>query len=411
MNAKRIVTSIAAIAAIVALTSTAAPAFAASPFGFLDGKAGGGNGGTGVIPITGWALDDDGVRAVDIFVDGVIAGRAGYGRNRPGVTRMFPGFPDSDAAGFGFELNSTHYLNGLHEVQAQVTSDSGERTFLNAVEILFTNTTQLLAPFGEIEFPRPSAELFGTCDTAAVPRRLSAVLGWTLDAGVEIGDMGVGYVELLIDGAIFANSRVDCFFDPGPENHGLTDCYGLRRQDIERSFPDLANSPLSGFRFVMDIGSLIDFGFSEGQHVLTIRVGDIAGTVADVDEIPVVFECDNRIGNQGSLGWVARVRPENIGDGVIHASGWALDWEGVARVVVYVDGSAVGDAAYGRATPEVASRYPGFPDNSHAGWDLSINSTKLADGQHHLEAIVIDSEGQSTLIGKRAFVVDNHTEP
>lgn len=407
MDTKRILTSIVTIAAVAACTLGAAPAFAARPFGHLDGKAGGGNGGTGVIPITGWALDDDGVRAVDVFVDGVIAGRATYGRNRPGVTRMFPGFPDSDAAGFGFQLNSTHYLNGTHEVQARVTSETGERSFLNAVEILFTNSTQLLAPFGEIEFPRPSAELFGTCDTAAVPRRLSSVMGWALDAGVEKNDMGVGYVELLIDGAIFANSRVDCFFDPGPENRGLTDCYGLRRLDIERVFPTLSDAPHAGFRFVMDIGSLIDFGFAEGQHILTIRVGDVAGTVSEVDEIPVTFECDNRIGNQGSLGWIDQIRPENIGDGVVHASGWALDWEGVARVVVSVDGTEVGDATYGRATPGVALRYPGFPDNANAGWDLSINSTKLADGRHDLQAVVIDSDGRSTLIGERSFVIDN----
>ncbi len=401
MNAKKLLTT------LVAMALAAAPAFAASPFGYLDGKAGGGNGASGVVPISGWALDDDGVRAVDLFVDGVIAGRAQYGRNRPGVTRLFPGYPDSDAAGFGFRLNSTHYLNGLHEVQARVTSETGERTFLNAKEILFTNTTQLLAPFGGIDFPRPSTELFGTCDLAASPRRLAAILGWTLDSGVEIGDMGVGYVELLIDGAIFANSRVDCYYDPGPENHGPTNCYGLRRLDIERSFPDLANSPQSGFRFVLDIGHLVDFGFSEGQHVLTIRVGDIVGNVANVAQIPVTFTCDDRVGNEGSLGWEAPIRPENIGDGVVEASGWALDWEGVEKIRVYVDGNQVGEAAYGRATPALALQYPGYPSNAHAGWDLSINSTKLSDGKHDLQAVVVDSEGHTTLIGERSFTIDN----
>ncbi len=401
MNAKKILTIIAVS------TLAAAPVFAASPFGFLDGKTTGGNGATGVVPLVGWALDDDGVRAVDIYVDGVIAGRAHYGRNRPGVTRHFPGYPDSDAAGFAFQLNSTHYLNGVHEVQAQVVSQSGERTYLNAVQILFTNTTHLLAPFGEIEFPRPSAELYGTCDLAASPRRLTAVLGWTLDAGVEIGDMGVGYVELLIDGSIFANSRVDCIYSNTLENRGLTECYGLRRLDIEKLFPNLANAPQAGFRFVMDIGHLIDWGYAEGQHVLTIRVGDIAGQVSDVAEIPVSFQCDNRIGNEEGFGWIARLEPINIVDGVAHAQGWALDWEGVARVEVFVDGSLLGDATYGRSTPAIALQYPGYPSNTHAGWDFSFNTNELADGRHDLQAILIDSEGQSTLLGERSFVIDN----
>jgi N-acetylmuramoyl-L-alanine amidase len=260
----------AILALSIGLLLAASVAEAAPPFGFFDGKAGGGNAGTGTIGLTGWALDDDGVRAIDIFVDGVPVGRALYGRNRPGVTRMHPGFPDSDGAGFGFALNSTHFLNGLHEVQARVTTETGERRFLNSQHIEFLNTTALLDPFGEIEFPRRNAELYGTCDLASSPRRLTSVLGWVLDAGVEETDTGVGYVELLIDGSIFANSKIDCFFSPSGENRGPTQCYGLRRLDIERAHPTLPNSPLAGFRFVMDIGALVDFGYSEGSHRLTI---------------------------------------------------------------------------------------------------------------------------------------------
>lgn len=391
----------------VGLFAVAAAAHAEPPFGYLDGKAGGGNAGSGMIPLTGWALDDDGVRAVDVFVDGVPVGRAQYGRNRPGVTRRFPGFPDSDAAGFAFGIDSTRFLNGLHTVEARVTSNTGERRFLNPARIEFLNTTHLLDPFGAIEFPRPAADLYGTCDLQSSPRRLSSVLGWVLDAGVEARDMGVGYVELLIDGAIFANSRIDCFFSPSGENRGPTQCYGLRRLDIERFYPSLVNAPQAGFRFVLDVGALIDFGFSEGQHVLTVRSGDVAGTVADVASIPVNFFCDNRIGNEEGFGWIAPIRPVNIGDGVITAQGWALDWEGVARVLVYVDGKEVGEASYGRSTPAIARQYPGYPDNPNAGWRISINSTEFADGRHDLQAVVVDEEGRTTLLGERKFVLDN----
>lgn len=397
----------AILALSIGLLTVASAASAAPPFGHFDGKVGGGNAGSGVIGLTGWALDDDGVRAVDVFVDGVPVGRAGYGRNRPGVTRHFPGLPDSDAAGFGFNLDTTRFLNGLHQVEVRVTSESGERRFLNPATIEFTNTTALLDPFGEIEYPRPNAELYGSCDLASSPRRLTSLLGWVLDAGVEERDMGVGYVELLIDGAIFANSRVDCFYSATGENRGPTQCYGLRRLDIERQYPSLPNSPLSGFRFVLDIGALIDFGFSEGNHVLTIRAGDVAASVTNVASIPVTFLCDNRIGNEEGFGWIAPVTPIQIGDGIVQASGWALDWEGVDRVVIYVDGKEVGDATLGVATPAIAIRHPGYPDNANAGWRLQFDSTEFSDGTHHLQAILIDEAGQSTLLGERELVLDN----
>lgn len=396
------------LVAILAVALLAAvPARAAEPFGFFEGKQGGGNAGSGVVGLTGWALDDDGVRSVDIYVDGRIVGRAVYGTNRPGVTRNHPGFPDSDAAGFAMQLDTTRFLNGEHVVQARVTSETGERRLLNAVRIQFTNTTHLLDPFGEIEFPRPNAELYGTCDLADSPRRLAAVTGWALDAGVEEVDLGVGYVELLIDGSVFANSRVDCFFSDTLENTGLTNCYGLRRFDIERTYPTLPDAPQAGFRFVMDIGALVDFGYSEGQHTLSVRVGDISGQVQEVAEIPVTFQCDNRIGNEEGLGWVGGVRPAGTADGVVEARGWALDWEGVDRVLVYVDGSEVGQATLGFPTPRVAQRYPGYPDNTTAGWRIQFDSTEFSDGRHAIQAVAIDETGQSTLLGEREFVLDN----
>src|SRR5215471_13890446 len=107
---KRLVVLSALGFALLTLNSPrAASAAAADPFGFLGGIPTGDNGGNGTIPLTGWALAQDGVFAVDIVVDGSIIGRATYGRSRPGVARRFPGFPDSAAAGFAYELFSTHF--------------------------------------------------------------------------------------------------------------------------------------------------------------------------------------------------------------------------------------------------------------------------------------------------------------
>jgi len=84
---------------LLALTTAlmaAIPASAVAPrvLGSFDGKVGGGNSGSGILYLVGWALAADGVDAVDIVVDGVINGRAFYGRSRPGVTAAFPGYPD-----------------------------------------------------------------------------------------------------------------------------------------------------------------------------------------------------------------------------------------------------------------------------------------------------------------------------
>lgn len=403
------------ILSVLAAVLLAAPAVAAPPFGWFGGVLDGANGGSGIIPVAGWALDDNGIQNVDIIVDGTFVGRAFFGMSWPGVLARYPGFPDSDLPGFGFQLDSTHFLNGVHTVQARVRSRSGETVLLEPRRILFTNSEHVLQPFGDIDFPRPQAELRGTCNfDPQAPRRFSVVYGHALDPGVSEDDYGVAYVELLIDRAVVANSDLDCFFDN--RTGGPTDCYGLLRLDIERQYPSLKDSPHSGFRFVLDIGALItrpdpltDPPFSQGHHVLTIRAGDHANQARNIAEIPVTFSCDQNNANENAIGNIDVPLRGLQYHGVIQATGWAIDFEGVSQVIVLVDGSIVGFANYGIPRPDVQDLYfyAGYPNLSAPGWAFSLDTKKLADGEHFLEAVVVDNAGVNTYIGKRRFIVAN----
>lgn len=392
---------------VVGLLWLASPALAAAPFGSFGGIAGGGNGGGGNLPIHGWCLDDDGVAAVDIFIDGRIVGRADYGRRRTGVENRFPSFPDSAAAGFGFNLDTTRYHNGTYTVQPRCRSLTGEITFLPARQLQFTNTVLNLAPFGSIGFPPRNANLFGDCNNFTT---LSVIDGWALDAGVEIGDEGIGYLELLVDGSILANTRRDCFFD---EASGfLYNCAGLVRQDVERAYPGYKDSPRAGYRFALNIGSLIDFGFVRGFHVLTIRAGDISGQVANIAEIPVFFSCRADEPDEAAFGQIFMPRNGQILNDTIVFNGWALDAAGVERVEIWVDGEKIGDAFYGAIRGGVSARYPfpNYPDSPAPGWSFTLDTTQFVDGDHNLQVFVVDVNdppGFKVLIGERDFRVDN----
>ena len=325
------------LVAVVAFGIGAAPAWGAPPFGFFGGKVGGGNGAAGMLPLHGWALDDDGVEAVDILVDGVVAGRAHLKRGRPGVTARFPGFPDSAAPGFAFQVDTTRYLNGLHRVTARVISRTGELVTLNSRVFEFLNSEPELDPFGRIEFPNGHAELYGDCNGDGPRPRVSVVSGYALDVGLLPEDTGVGYVELMIDRALFANSKTDCHFDAA--QGGLSDCYGLRRDDIRRIFPKVSTALHSGFRFVVDVGLLIREGFyTPGKHFFTVRAGDHADNTENIAEIPVIFACEEHVADELSIGFADFPQILNIFGGTMTFRGWALDFQGVQDVLIYVDG-------------------------------------------------------------------------
>ncbi|HEX3557034.1 MAG TPA: hypothetical protein VIA62_27740 [Thermoanaerobaculia bacterium] len=401
---------------LVLAALAAAPALAAPPFGWFGGILGAvDTAGSGVIPVAGWALDDNGVQNVDILVDGNVVGRAVYGMAWEGVAARYPNFPDSALPGFGYLLDSTHFLNGHHTVQPRVRSRAGEVTLLEPKVIQFTNNEAILLPFGTLEFPKEHAELRGNCDLTSPRRRFSVISGYALDAGVTDLDTGVAYVQLYIDRALVADTDLDCgSFDI---TGGLTDCYGLRRQDVERQYPGLKDSPHSGFRFVLDIGALVaspqpgvvDAPFSQGAHVLTIRAGDHADQVRNIAEIPVTFSCDQDTNNENSFGDIDAPARGFIYSGVIQATGWALDWEGVKNVFILVDGNFVGAANYGIPRPDVGdlSFYPGYPNVFAPGWRFALDTRQFSDGEHFLDAVVLDTAGVHTYIGRRRFVIGN----
>jgi len=303
-----------------------------------------------------------------------------------------------------FWINTTHFLNGNHRVGAIIRSRTAESRVLPAITLQFTNNTHALAPFGDIEFPNDQAELYGFC-LSSTPH-YSVVSGYALDSGVERNDEGVGYVELLIDHALWANDKRDCTYIPAAG--GKVDCYGLRREDVSTVFPGLKDSVHSGFRFVLDVGYLIRNGwYSPGDHWLTIRSGDISGQRSQIDEIKVTFNCAEDIPNQTGFGFIETPNPGYSYHDTVTVTGWALDWEHVYSVTISVDGIAQGDATYGLPRTDVAGWYPGYFNNPNSGWTFDLDTTQMSSGRHNIQALIRDFAGQTALIGERLIYVNN----
>ena len=396
---------------LLAFGSTGAWA-AAAPFGSFDGIARGGNAGNGVVGISGWALAATGVFSVDIVVDGVIVGRATYGRSRPGVTKLYPGLPDSAAPGFAYSLDTTHFLNGLHSVTARVESRTGQVVYLNSRRIQIANTSGDLLPFGKIEFPNQQAEMFGNCDVSDPNRIYEVVAGYALDVNASYNNPGVAYVELLIDGALTFNSQYDC--NNNAAAGGLSNCYGIRRLDLEQQFPGLKDAPHAGFRFALDVGALIGttdaFGtplYTPGSHQLGIRVGDQFENVTDIASIAVTFTCRDYTQDDLSIGQIDYPVIGLTYGGLIKVSGWAIDFQGVAAIIIYVDGNIVNFGYYGTPRPDIRSDYPSYPSVLNSGWFNYIDTTQLSNGVHQLSVAVVDNKNNYTFIGKFPFTVEN----
>ena len=99
----------------------------------------------------------------------------------------------------------------------------------------------------------------------------------------------------------------------------------------------------------------------------------------------------------------------------IAVTGWALDDSGVQSVKIYRGSGStlyyVGDATMVEgARPDVAATYPGYPNNTKAGWGYMMLTNFLpngGNGTYTLHAVATDIYGKSTTLGSKTIYCDN----
>ena len=374
----------------------------------------------GSFPVTGWATDTDGIKIIEVKVDGQTLQSAISGDERPDVSNAFPDLPQALFSGFIANIDTTRLTDGLHILTVEATDLRGLSKLLGRRVIQVFNSQINLKPFGRIDSPLRNAVLFGTNCTTIPPAiispvgtptnagsHLSVVQGWALDLGTRT-DLGrVSYVELLIDGVRW-NSTDNCSFDA--TFNAFVNCYGLPRFDVERYYPNYPDSPRAGYMLTLDVGALLALGVPPGNHVLKVRVGDQAGTFSEIpgpQGIPVFFTCATATTNFDSFGFIDLPTSFDFIKGTVFFQGWALDSNGVTEVELLVDGDFVGVAQYGAVRTDVQQANPTVPNSIHSGWSFSFDTTKVSNARHRLTVRVLDALGRRTLIGSVDFYVDN----
>lgn len=418
-----------------------------APFGFIDIPAPNLLEGTdGPFPVSGWAIDDEDVDHIDFLMDGqIVAGAVGrglpstaiYGTTRPDVAAAFPDVPNSLYSGFQANIDTSKLINGLHQLAVRVTDNRGASRVIGTRNLQVINNGANLAPFGQIDFPLDKSSLFCSVIDVGIPSPCTPdvcnfsltniVAGWALDVGARLDAGQVSYVELLLDGAIIANTRTDC---TQSANGSLVNCYGINRPDVARSYSGYVNADNAGFLFSFGLissrsteasacGNLISIVLPTGEvrgctlpgkHTLAVRVGDEEETVTQLGAMSVEVLCDPTGADFPAFGYIDTPSDYQFINGIFNVFGWAFDFNGVQRIEVDVDGQVVGTAAYGLSRPDVPSKDPRVPSVS-VGFSFLLDTTRLSDSEHDLVIYVVDQRfgtPSRTEIGRRKFVVNNN---
>ncbi|MBL0156488.1 MAG: hypothetical protein IPP47_05225 [Bryobacterales bacterium] len=231
----------------------------ALPFGYFETPPDNTTGISGSIAVTGWALDDVGVKQVTIWRDPVgpeptypngyiyIGDSLFVPGARPDVEATFSTSPNAYRAGWGYMM-LTNALpakgNGVFTLHAIAVDEEGNSTKLGSKTITVDNLHSV-KPFGAIDAPAPGQTVSG----------LFANSGWALTPQPARIPLDGSTVWVNVDGINIANAL-----------------FGQLRPDVASIFPGYANSNSSAGQYLLDTTA-----FSNTMHTMAWIVYDNLG--------------------------------------------------------------------------------------------------------------------------------------
>ena len=104
------------------------------PLGHVDIKPGPNI--TGVVSVAGWAVAEDGIRKVCLYVDGKAAScTESITVSRPDVAAAYPHIAGAGTSGWGIQFDSSGLSPGNHEFLIQATTKSGATRDIDAMNV------------------------------------------------------------------------------------------------------------------------------------------------------------------------------------------------------------------------------------------------------------------------------------
>jgi hypothetical protein len=267
---------------------------------------------------------------------------------------------------------------GTITISAPLTSNSPQTIAVNLV-VYTANTGS--EPFGYFETPREGYYVY-----SSIP-----VTGWVLD-DIEVVSVKIYREEggnlVYIGDAIFVDGA---------------------RPDVEQVYPGYPYAYKAGWGYMMLTNFLPNGG--NGTFKLHAVATDKEGHQVTLGI--KTFVCDNAsavkpfgaidIPGQGGIakgtayrnqGWVLTPLPN-----VVPKDGHTL--------MVWIDGTGIGNPAYNIYRPDVAALFPGYANSSGALAYFDFDTTAYENGVHTMQWTAVDSAGNVDGIGSRYFAIQN----
>ncbi|MDT2011816.1 N-acetylmuramoyl-L-alanine amidase [Carnobacterium divergens] len=291
--------------------------------------------------IKGWGLSQNGVKKVEMLVDGKAIGEAQLGIERLDVEHFYPQYKNKNS-GYSYQLDIGKVSEGKHVFTVKMTTGDGK---------IIEN---------KYNVEKPKVDILSSIDT---PQRNETISGTYKITGWAIASEKVSTVKVAIDG----------------KEMGVA-TYGLQREDVYHAYPSL-NQKNGGYEYLLDTSKL-----TVGDHKLEVITTTASGKIS-------TYQISIKIPGLTNILTVDTLTNGTILKDNMIIKGWGLSASQVKKVEMLVDGKAIGEAQLGIERLDVEHFYPQYK-NKNSGYSYQLDIGKVSEGKHVFTVKMTTGNGQ-----------------
>ncbi|SMC20960.1 Beta-N-acetylglucosaminidase [Clostridium acidisoli DSM 12555] len=316
--------------------------------------------------VSGWALSQNGVKSVQVAVDGKGAQNATLGGARPDVANFYQGYTGGANSGYSTNIDISSLSYGIHTVTVTSIGNDGSTRTLDTSIYKINAATSSLPASTFIDTPTSKSNVFSVNNKVSVS-------GWSIDGS------GMQKVQVYVDNSYKGDANI-----------------GISRPDVAKVYPSYYQASTSGFNYDLDISSIPD-----GTHTITVRGTGNDGANSS-ESVSVTKVSSNSMVPRIFIDTPSYAQ---VSGGNVTVSGWSLNLYGVQKVQVYVDNNYKGDANIGISRPDVNNFYTGYTGASTSGYTYNLSLNGLSAGAHTVTVKSIGNDGSVTPLNSQVYVL------
>ncbi|MCG6550781.1 MAG: hypothetical protein L7F77_00530, partial [Candidatus Magnetominusculus sp. LBB02] len=333
-----------------------------------------------VIDISGWAASPEGIKEVDVFIDGVFVDKAVCGVKREAAVRdRFPCYKGSENAGFClFKTLEEPLAEGQHTIKLHVRTNNGRNCALEIVREVAEDYES---------YARLNPTFFTSFDMLFLTCEVVKVRGWIVTPS------GLNVVKLFMDGNYIGHAKIG------------------NRNDIKARYPCYKHTE----RIFIHFDKIFETPLSTDRHVLMITALANDGQTKSWDfEYESIEEYALYLIRTAPEALIALDKAEMSLD-FVEVRGWALSPDGIDRVEVHIDNEFIGAAYYGFERGEMVETFPlymAYKDGVNCGFCLYKKLDKaLSAGYHTMRVEAISKTGLTKAMYEYNYVNRPYKQP